>query len=163
MPSCPLWRHRNDMQNRAIASVVTRKNMDKQFNGGLLVDTMHKHSIRPKWITVIVIVIAYLLIVLRSLSLPIIYHISIIWDYFDICEICVKLVGYLYLFLLNEFCLSLRLRLGLYHEVDILRLGMDKRFHPTLYNRCDYSSMLGLKLSHVSVLVSEIKLLGIYK
>ena len=93
-PSCPLWRHRNDMQNCAIASVVTRKNMDKQFNGGLLVDTMHKHSIRPKWITVIVIVIAYLLIVLRSLSLPIIYHISIIWDYFDICEICVKLVGY---------------------------------------------------------------------
>ena len=29
-------------------------------------------------------------------------------------------------------------------------LGMDKWFHPTLYNGCDYLSMLGLKLIHVS-------------
>ena len=29
-------------------------------------------------------------------------------------------------------------------------LGMDKWFHPTLYQACDYLSMLGLKLNHVS-------------
>ena len=29
-------------------------------------------------------------------------------------------------------------------------LGMDKCFHPTVYNGCDYLSMLGLKLNHVS-------------
>ena len=29
-------------------------------------------------------------------------------------------------------------------------LGMDKQFHPTLYNGCNYLSMLGLKLNHVS-------------
>ena len=29
-------------------------------------------------------------------------------------------------------------------------LGMDKQFHPILYNGCDYISMLGLKLNHVS-------------
>ena len=29
-------------------------------------------------------------------------------------------------------------------------LGMDKKFHPTHYNRCNYLSMLGLKLIHVS-------------
>ena len=29
-------------------------------------------------------------------------------------------------------------------------LGMDKYFHPILYNGCDYISMLGLKLNHVS-------------
>ena len=29
-------------------------------------------------------------------------------------------------------------------------LGMDKWFHPTLYWACDYLSMLGLKLNHVS-------------
>ena len=29
-------------------------------------------------------------------------------------------------------------------------LGMDKWFHPTLYWACDYLSMLGLKLHHVS-------------
>ena len=29
-------------------------------------------------------------------------------------------------------------------------LGMDKLFHPTLYMACDYVSMLGLKLNHVS-------------
>ena len=29
-------------------------------------------------------------------------------------------------------------------------LGMDKLFHPILYNGCDYISMLGLKLNHVS-------------
>ena len=29
-------------------------------------------------------------------------------------------------------------------------LGMDKYFHPTLYNGCNYLSMLGLKLNHVS-------------
>ena len=29
-------------------------------------------------------------------------------------------------------------------------LGMDKLFHPTLHNGCDYISMLGLKLTHVS-------------
>ena len=29
-------------------------------------------------------------------------------------------------------------------------LGMDKYFHPTHYNGCDYLSMLGLKLNHVS-------------
>ena len=28
-------------------------------------------------------------------------------------------------------------------------LGMDKLFHPTLYNGCDYLSMLGLRLNHV--------------
>ena len=28
-------------------------------------------------------------------------------------------------------------------------LGMDKLFHPTHYNGCDYLSMLGLKLNHV--------------
>ena len=31
-----------------------------------------------------------------------------------------------------------------------LSLGMDKYFHPTLYWACDYLSMLGLKLNHVS-------------
>ena len=30
------------------------------------------------------------------------------------------------------------------------RLGMDKLFHRTLYWACDYLSMLGLKLNHVS-------------
>ena len=29
-------------------------------------------------------------------------------------------------------------------------LGMDKLFHPTLYWSCDYLSVLGLKLNHVS-------------
>ena len=29
-------------------------------------------------------------------------------------------------------------------------LGMDKLFHPTVYNVCNYGSMLGLKLNHVS-------------
>ena len=29
-------------------------------------------------------------------------------------------------------------------------LGLDKWFHPTLYKPCDYLSMLGLKLIHVS-------------
>ena len=29
-------------------------------------------------------------------------------------------------------------------------LGMDKWFHPTVYNGCNYLSMLGLKLNHVS-------------
>ena len=29
-------------------------------------------------------------------------------------------------------------------------LGMDKLFHPTHYRACDYLSMLGLKLNHVS-------------
>ena len=29
-------------------------------------------------------------------------------------------------------------------------LGMDKWFHPTFYNECNYLSMLGLKLNHVS-------------
>ena len=29
-------------------------------------------------------------------------------------------------------------------------LGMDKLFHPTLYNECNYLSMLGLKLNQVS-------------
>ena len=29
-------------------------------------------------------------------------------------------------------------------------LGMDKQFHPTLYSTCDYLSMLGFKLNHVS-------------
>ena len=29
-------------------------------------------------------------------------------------------------------------------------LGMDKWFHPTLHRACDYLSLLGLKLSHVS-------------
>ena len=29
-------------------------------------------------------------------------------------------------------------------------LGMDKQFHPTLYRACDYLSMLGFKLNHVS-------------
>ena len=29
-------------------------------------------------------------------------------------------------------------------------LGMDKQFHPTLYNTCDYLPMLGLKLINVS-------------
>ena len=32
--------------------------------------------------------------------------------------------------------------------VDVL--GMDKLFHPTLYNGCNYLSMLGFKLIHVS-------------
>ena len=27
---------------------------------------------------------------------------------------------------------------------------MDKEFHPTFYQACDYLSMLGLKLNHVS-------------
>ena len=27
---------------------------------------------------------------------------------------------------------------------------MDKLFHPTLYNGCNYLSMLGLKVNHVS-------------
>ena len=30
-------------------------------------------------------------------------------------------------------------------------LGMDKKFHLTLYNGCNYLSMLGLKLIHVSI------------
>ena len=29
-------------------------------------------------------------------------------------------------------------------------LGMKNQFHPTLYNGCDYISMLGLKLNHIS-------------
>ena len=29
-------------------------------------------------------------------------------------------------------------------------LGMDKQFHPAIYNRCNYLSMCGLKLYHVS-------------
>ena len=29
-------------------------------------------------------------------------------------------------------------------------VGMDKLFRPTLYNGCNYLSMLGLKLHHIS-------------
>ena len=29
-------------------------------------------------------------------------------------------------------------------------LGLDKQFHPTLYNGCNYLSMVGLKIKHVS-------------
>ena len=36
------------------------------------------------------------------------------------------------------------------HRLHRWSLGMDKQFHPTLYNGCDYISMLGLKLMHVS-------------
>ena len=32
----------------------------------------------------------------------------------------------------------------------LLILGMDKQFHPTVYDGCNYLSMLGLKLNHVS-------------
>ena len=34
--------------------------------------------------------------------------------------------------------------------VQLLSLGMDKEFHPTLYNGCNYLSMVGLDLNHVS-------------
>ena len=36
------------------------------------------------------------------------------------------------------------------HRLDRWRLGMDKYFHPTHYNGCNFSSMLGLKVIHVS-------------
>ena len=37
-----------------------------------------------------------------------------------------------------------------YLSIPKLRsLGMDKYFHPTLYNGCDYLPVLGLKLNHV--------------
>ena len=31
-----------------------------------------------------------------------------------------------------------------------LKFGIDKQFHPTEHNGCNYLSMLGLKLPHVS-------------
>ena len=34
--------------------------------------------------------------------------------------------------------------------MEPLNVEMDKLFHPTLYNGCDYVSMLGSKLIHVS-------------
>ena len=34
--------------------------------------------------------------------------------------------------------------------VQPLKFGMDKQFHPTLYNGCNYLSMLGIKLNHAS-------------
>ena len=34
--------------------------------------------------------------------------------------------------------------------VASLKFGMGKLFHPTLYNGCNYLSILGLKLNHVS-------------
>ena len=36
------------------------------------------------------------------------------------------------------------------HRCNRWSLGMDKLFHPTLYWACNYLSMLGLKLNHVS-------------
>ena len=38
---------------------------------------------------------------------------------------------------------------------------MDKLFHPTLYNWCDYLSLLGLKLMHVSKMGSWTKMVNI--
>ena len=37
-----------------------------------------------------------------------------------------------------------------HHRCSRSSLGMDNLFHPTLFGTCDYLSMLGLKLIHVS-------------
>ena len=42
-----------------------------------------------------------------------IHYISGLFGYFDVCEIYVNLIWYLYLFMLNKFCLSLSLGLSL--------------------------------------------------
>ena len=45
------------------------------------------------------------------------------------------------------------MKLLIIHKLQRLHrwsLGMDKLFHPTLYNRCNDLSMLGWKLNHVS-------------
>ena len=44
-----------------------------------------------------------------------IHNISGLFDYFYVCEIYVNLIWYLYLFMLNKFCLSLSLSLSLSH------------------------------------------------
>ena len=36
-------------------------------------------------------------------------------------------------------------------------LGIDKYFHPTFHNRCDYLSMLGLKLNHVCKVATDLR------
>ena len=46
-----------------------------------------------------------------------IHHISWLYGYLYFCEICVNLIWYLYVFMLNKFCLSLSLGLSL-HQSD---------------------------------------------
>ena len=41
-------------------------------------------------------------------------------------------------------------------------LGMDKQFHPIHYNVCNYSSMLGIKLNHVSKRGHRVKKWNMY-
>ena len=41
-----------------------------------------------------------------------IHYITGLFGFFYVCEICVNLIWYLYLFMLNEFCLSLSLSLS---------------------------------------------------
>ena len=43
-----------------------------------------------------------------------IHYISGLFDYFYVCEIYVNLIWYLYLFMLNKFCLSLSLYICMY-------------------------------------------------
>ena len=40
--------------------------------------------------------------------------------------------------------------LSIFRRLFRWSLRMDKKFHPTLYNGCNYLSMLGLKLTHAS-------------
>ena len=50
-----------------------------------------------------------------------IHYISGSFGYFYVCEIYVNLIWYLYLFMLNKFCLSLSLSLSLSHKIMSIR------------------------------------------
>ena len=50
----------------------------------------------------------------------------------------------------NHILIPVLQRPRLLTMINLMNEWMDKLFHPTLYNACDYSSMLGMKLIHVS-------------
>ena len=48
----------------------------------------------------------------------VIHYISGLFGYFYVCEIYVNLIWYLYLFMLNKFCLSLSLMTKIYYASE---------------------------------------------
>ena len=58
----------------------------------------------------------------------IIHYISGLFGYFYVCEIYVNLIWYLYLFMLNKFCLSLSLSHYLNQQLNIVNSALKKEF-----------------------------------
>ena len=61
-----------------------------------------------------------------------IHYISGLFGYFYVCEIYVNLIWYLYLFMLNKFCLSLSLSLGSQQFIQLFNFSYKwyKTQHP---------------------------------